>query len=157
MRPPMTLEVDVKTAQCLRALTRVAVAAVVAGLWRAALLTAQQQWSPPPPVNLRVLPAGIDARTLISTMRGFTRGLGVRCQHCHVYKGDNPDDLTTFDFASDEKAAKETARTMLRMLVAINDEHLKEVGEARPAGEPKVTCYTCHRGETKPLTQRPER
>jgi hypothetical protein len=153
----MAREVDVKPILRPRVLAAAVHTAVVAGLWSTALLTAQQQWSPPPPVNLRVLPAGIDARTLISTMRGFTRGLGVRCQHCHVYKGDNPDDLATFDFASDEKAAKQTARRMLAMLRAINDEHPKDVGEPRPAGESKVTCYTCHRGETMPLTQRPDR
>jgi hypothetical protein len=40
-------------------------------------------------------------------------------------------------------------------VLAINGDHLKDVGAARPAGEAKVTCYTCHRGETRPLTQRP--
>jgi hypothetical protein len=117
----------------------------------------QQQWLPPPPMNLQVLPASVETRALVATMRGFTQALGVRCQHCHVYKGENPDDLTTFDFASDEKPAKQTARAMLRMLQAINGDHLKDVGEPRPAGEMKVTCYTCHRGETKPLTRRPDR
>jgi cytochrome c len=89
-------------------------------------------------------------------MRAFTQGLGVRCQHCHVFKGNDPDDLTTFDFGSDEKETKKTARTMIRMGFAINDEHLKDVGESRPDGAMKVTCYTCHRGETKPATRRPE-
>ena len=45
---------------------------------------------------------------------------------------------------------------MLRMVAAINDEHLEGVGEARAAGELKVTCYTCHRGEMQPLTRRPQ-
>lgn len=116
----------------------------------------QPQWTPSPPTNLQVLPKDIPLRQLIQTMRGFTQGLGVRCQHCHVFKGDDPNDLSTFDFANDEKAPKKTARMMLRMAMAINNEHLKEVGEPRPAGELKVTCYTCHRGETKPATRRPE-
>lgn len=114
-----------------------------------------QQWMPPPPTNLKVLPADTEVRALVATMRSFTRGLGVRCQHCHVYKGDNPDDLTTFDFASDEKQEKLTARTMLRMVQEINDKHLKDVGEHASPGEMKVTCYTCHRGETMPLTRPP--
>ena len=58
--------------------------------------------------------------------------------------------------SEDDKPAKRTARTMLRMVRTINDDHLEDVGEARPAGEMKVTCYTCHRGETRPLTRRPE-
>ena len=40
---------------------------------------------------------------------------------------------------------------------AIDGERLKDIGEPRPAGELKVTCYTCHRGETRPLTRRPDR
>ncbi|HEX2343568.1 MAG TPA: c-type cytochrome [Vicinamibacterales bacterium] len=114
------------------------------------------QWTPSPPTNLQVLPKDIPLKQLIQTMRAFTQGLGVRCQHCHVYKGDDPDDLSTFDFASDEKETKKTARTMLRMGLAINNEYLKDVGEPRPDGAMKVTCYTCHRGETKPATRRPD-
>lgn len=115
-----------------------------------------QQWMPPPPTNLKVLPADIEVRALVAMMRDFTRGLGIRCQHCHVYKGDNPDDLTTFDFASDEKQEKHTARAMMRMVTDINERHLKDIGEHGAPGEMKVTCYTCHRGETMPLT-RPDR
>lgn len=118
-------------------------------------LTAQQ-WMPPPPTNLEVIPADTEVRALVAMMRGYTRALGVRCQHCHVYKGDNPDDLTTFDFASDEKQPKHTARAMMRMVTDINERHLKDIGEHAVPGEAKVTCYTCHRGETMPLT-RPDR
>jgi cytochrome c len=116
----------------------------------------QPQWTPSPPTNLQVLPKDIPLRQLIQMMRSFTMGLGVRCQHCHVFKGDDPNDLSTFDFANDEKAPKNTARAMVRMAMAINNEHLKDVGEPRPVGELKVTCYTCHRGETKPATRRPD-
>ena len=115
-----------------------------------------QQWTPPTPTNLQVLDKSTSTRDLIGTMKGFTRGLGVRCQHCHVYKGDDPNDLATFDFASDDKPEKRTARTMLRMLAAINNDYLKGVGEPAPDGKPRVTCYSCHRGEKKPLTDRPQ-
>lgn len=116
---------------------------------------AAQQWTPPVPKNLEVLPAGTEGRAVVMTMRGFTMGLGVRCQHCHVYKGADPDDLSSFDFAADDKPEKEIARTMIRMTRAINGEHLKDVGEPRADGEAKVTCYTCHRGQRRPLTRRP--
>ena len=113
------------------------------------------QPSPRPLTNLQILPRDSTRRDVINVMRSFAMGLGVRCQHCHVYKGDNPDDLSTFDFASDEKPAKATARTMMRMTDAINTDLLKSVGEPAKVGE-LVTCYTCHRGERKPLTQRPQ-
>jgi len=35
------------------------------------------------------------------------------------------------------------------------NEELKDVGTPAPAGEQKVTCYTCHRGALKPLTAAP--
>ncbi len=114
-----------------------------------------QQWSPPTPTNLQVLPKDTSPRAVVATMRGFVQGLGVRCQNCHVYKGANPDDLNAFDFANDEKEDKRTARLMLRMVMDVN-QRLKDVGEPAPAGEMKVTCYTCHRGEKHPLTRRPE-
>jgi hypothetical protein len=84
-------------------------------------------------------------------MRSFTWALDVRCEHCHVGEGN---DLSKFDFAADTKPTKLTARKMLQMTTAINGELLAGVGEPAPAGAPKVTCYTCHRGSTKPLTVR---
>lgn len=114
-----------------------------------------QQWSPSPPTNLKVMASTTTIRELLPVMKGFTQGLGVRCQHCHVYKGENPDDLSTFDFASDERAAKITTRSMMRMVKVINDDLLKGVGEAAAPGDSKVACYTCHRGDKRPLNKRP--
>lgn len=114
------------------------------------------QWTPPTPTNLQVLDKTMATRDVIQIMKGFTQSLGVRCQHCHLFKGDDPNDLSAFDFASDEKPAKRTARAMMRMTAAINTEHLKDVGTPPPAGEARVTCYTCHRGETKPQTRKPQ-
>lgn len=121
----------------------------------AASVGAAQQWSPAPPSNLKVLAPGTTVRELLPVMKGFTQGLGVRCQHCHVYKGENPDDLSTFDFASDEKAEKVTARSMMRMVKVINDDLLKDVGDIAAVGDTKVTCFTCHRGDRRPLNKRP--
>ena len=74
----------------------------------------------------------------------------MRCEHCHVGEGN---DLSKFDFASDTKPTKSTARAMMKMLETINRESLKEIGD--PARQPKVTCYTCHRGAKQPLTAPP--
>ena len=44
---------------------------------------------------------------------------------------------------------------MMTLVQTINVDLLKGIGEAAPAGQPKVTCYTCHHGERKPLTAAP--
>jgi hypothetical protein len=64
-------------------------------------------------------------------MRAYSTALGVRCEFCHV-QGDR---------ASDENRVKLTARNMIAMVQQIN---------ANFHGMPKVTCYTCHRGEVEP-------
>ena len=105
----------------------------------------------PPPKNLQVLPKDTTRQQINPIMRGFTRALGVRCPFCHV--GEEGADLSTFDFASDEKPTKKTARLMLQNLNEINAK-LASVGD-KPAGEPRVTCWTCHRGEQKPASPPP--
>jgi hypothetical protein len=102
--------------------------------------------------NLQILPKDIAPRALIDLMRSFSLGLDVPCEQCHVGEGR---DLSKFDFASDAKPAKATARRMLTMMMTINDELLAGVGEPPPPGTRKVTCFTCHRGTTKPLTAAP--
>src|SRR4051794_33422880 len=102
----------------------------------------------PPPKNLQVLSKDLTRQQVVNIMRGFTRGLGIRCPYCHV--GEEGADLSTFDFASDEKPTKKTARIMIKMATDVNSQ-LATVGD-KPAGEPRVTCYTCHRGAAKPLT-----
>ena len=97
--------------------------------------------------NLQVLPKDISRQNLVNAMKAFCASLDVRCEHCHVGEGD---DLSKFDFASDAKTTKKTARAMLRMVDAINKQHLSAI--ASPTGAPTITCYTCHRGTTKPLT-----
>ena len=74
------------------------------------------------------------AAQLQSTMGILTANLGVDCTHCHV-EGD---------WASDEKEPKQTARKMYLMRSAIRDKHFD--------GERAITCWTCHRGSTKPET-----
>jgi hypothetical protein len=98
--------------------------------------------------NLKVLPKEIGQRALVEIMRGFVFALDVRCQFCHV--GEEGADLSTFDFASDVKPTKTTARKMMTMLVDVN-RAVAGIGE--PSTEPKITCYTCHRGARKPATR----
>lgn len=112
-----------------------------------------QRWQPPDPTNLQVFPKDIEKPALIQAMRGFTQALGVRCEFCHVGEGN---DLSKFDFASDDRRQKRTARLMLAMVADLNTKYLSEVPEPRPAGAPAVTCFTCHRGDPKPLTTKPQ-
>ena len=65
-------------------------------------------------------------------MRFITASLGVECSYCHV-----PD-----HFEKDDKKPKEIARNMMRMMFAIDKDSF--------AGNREVTCYSCHRGSTKP-------
>ncbi len=106
--------------------------------------TSAQSW-PPEIKNLQVLPSESPAGEVIGQMRSFTMALGVRCQHCHV--GEEGQPIQAFDFASDEKPAKTTARAMLRMTNAINQDH---VGQLGIDGALEVSCVTCHRGTTRP-------
>jgi len=122
----------------------------------AAVATAQPAPAPQPPAfamppykNIQVLSKDITRDQLLSNMKFFAQSLGVRCVHCHV--GEEGQPLSTFDFASDAKKEKQTARAMLRMVHRINQEDFG----VREFKDVKVTCYTCHRGALKPLTAPP--
>ncbi len=92
---------------------------------------------PPPPLkNLKIL-TGEPREQVIMTMRAFTVALGVQCMYCHVQG----------DFSSDDNPKKETARMMLTMA--------REINMKFPDGKRHVSCYTCHRGATEPLTEPP--
>ena len=95
--------------------------------------------------NLQVLPKDVSRAQLVQTMREFAGALGVRCSHCH--KNTQPEDLKTFDFASDDKEAKKIARVMMRMTGEINTRLLPEIGRTPVAA---VQCITCHHGLVKP-------
>jgi len=90
---------------------------------------------------------GVTAGRLLRIMElGFSRGLGVQCTHCHV-----PD-----QWDRDDKATKETARAMSRMVATINGELLKKIPNLR-SSNPAVNCTTCHRGQTRPALELPRR
>lgn len=120
----------------------------------AAVATAQTPSASPTPAapefkNLQVFPKDISRDQLMSNMKGFSQALGVRCVHCHVGEEGKP--LSTFDFASDAKWQKQAARKMLVMVHRINSEDFG----VKDFKDVKVTCFTCHRGATKPLTAAP--
>lgn len=96
------------------------------------------------PQNLKVLPKDISPFDLRSAMRSYVRATGLRCSSCHV--GEEGQNLREYDFASDEKELKKTAREMVRMVAAINKDHLGKISD-----DPlTVDCMTCHRGVSTP-------
>ena len=96
--------------------------------------------------NLQVLPKDISKRELINNMKNATRGLGVRCEFCHVGEGN---DLSKFDFPSDDKQHKVKARIMFRMVKYINEEVMPKFAED-PDHQHEVKCITCHNGNEHP-------
>lgn len=82
-------------------------------------------------------------------MRDWAKGLGVRCNHCHV----GPDNLQGMDFATDDKEHKRAARVMLEMTREINRQYVgswEEEAEGEETGHQVVSCFTCHRGQAEP-------
>ncbi len=80
----------------------------------------------------------VPAYRLGDIMGNFTRALGVNCGFCHV-RGN---------FASDDKKEKQFARTMIEMTHGVNHDVFHD--------HPRVSCYTCHRGQKEPVTAPPE-
>lgn len=88
---------------------------------------------------------GVTAGRLLRIMElGFSRGLGVNCTHCHV----------DGEWDRDDKAAKQTAREMSRMVATINGDLLKKIPNLR-SSNPAVNCTTCHRGQIRPALELP--
>src|SRR5207245_6371846 len=83
--------------------------------------------------NIQVL-KDIPAEQLIPAMQFITYSLGVECSFCHVEGA----------FEKDDKKPKQTARKMMQMMFAINHDNFE--------GKREVTCYSCHRGSSHPLS-----
>ena len=76
--------------------------------------------------NLRVLPRDIPRDSLLRVMRGVSMSLGVRCAYCHVAR-EGTGNSEGYDFASDDKRTKRTARFMMRMARDLNANVLAEL------------------------------
>lgn len=113
-------------------------------------LVSAQQWQwPDTPKNLTALPATTGGRDLQRVMFSYTSALGVRCTYCHV--GEEGKDFSQFDFVSDAKPAKNAARMMIKMVKEVNGKYLSGLHED-PKDGIAVTCQTCHRGASTPIT-----
>lgn len=64
--------------------------------------------------NLQVLPKDISKQDLVNIMKSFCFTMEQRCSYCHVAT----DDLSSADFAADDKEPKKKARDLLRQILA---------------------------------------
>jgi len=64
--------------------------------------------------NLKVLPKDISKQELVDIMKNFCFTMEQRCSYCHVAT----DDLSSADFAADDKEPKKKARELLRLILA---------------------------------------
>jgi hypothetical protein len=105
-----------------------------------------------PPKNLKVLPKEWTTRQVGTLMQTFTQSLGVRCDHCHEEDPNAapppPGRPPRLDYSLDGKKEKDVARDMIKMVMAINADYVKNVGDT--SVPEKVSCFTCHQGDKKP-------
>lgn len=85
--------------------------------------------------NIKVL-TGLPQSQLIPVMNYMASSLGRRCNYCHVNNNGQ------WDYVSDEKPEKSTAREMIKLVLDVNKNTFK--------GNVQVGCYTCHRGRNQP-------
>ncbi len=87
---------------------------------------------------------GLTVPEFEAEMQLMTQALGLSCGSCHA-RGN---------FASDASPRKLAARRMLEMTRLVNAQFFP--GYTPPDGESRlgrVTCFTCHQGDTRPKTQ----
>lgn len=87
--------------------------------------------------NIEVL-KDVPADQLETTMRFISAATGMRCTECHVQEADGQ-----FSFDKDEKRPKQTAREMIKLERAVNEQFF--------GNRVQVTCNTCHRGSNRPV------
>jgi photosynthetic reaction center cytochrome c subunit len=86
--------------------------------------------------NVQVL-RGIPVDQFMATMGFFSASLGLNCTECHSVASN--DSLAAY---ADDTPRKQIARRMILMMNTINKSNFGGVRE--------VTCYSCHRGDTRP-------
>jgi hypothetical protein len=85
--------------------------------------------------NVKLL-GDLPVSQFIPVMNYFATSLGRRCNFCHVINNGQ------WDYASDAKPEKNTAREMIKMVLDTNKTFFK--------GNVEVQCNTCHRGRNTP-------
>ncbi len=87
---------------------------------------------------------GLTVPEFEAEMQLMTQALGLSCGSCHA-RGN---------FASDASPRKLAARRMIEMTRALNAQYFADYkpveGQSRLG---RVTCFTCHQGDTRPKTQ----
>jgi len=90
--------------------------------------------------NVKLL-GDLPVSQFIPVMNYFASSLGRRCNFCHVNTNGQ------WDYASDAKPEKNTAREMIRLVLDTNKNFFK--------GNTEVSCYVCHRGRNNPVNVPP--
>ena len=108
---------------------------LIAALIATRMLCAQHDGPAAPPTykNLTTLLKDAPPDQIGPAMQFIASSLGVDCAFCHV----------AGKMEADDKPAKKTAREMIAMTAEINKTHF--------GGRPQMTCYSCHRGSTRPV------
>ena len=86
--------------------------------------------------NIQVL-KDLPAVQLHDAMTYMAASMGGNCLTCHVRGADGE-----FAYEKDDNDHKVSARTMIQMVRAINEQHFK--------GEERVSCATCHQARREP-------
>ena len=86
----------------------------------------------------------VEAGRVLGAMGFFSRALGVSCKHCHVVD----------QWEKEDKPEKQIARDMAAMVTEINSHLLKNIKNL-DSPDPRIGCWTCHRGDVIPQRMPP--
>src|SRR5512140_3680911 len=125
---------------------RIAPTAVLLLIISTTLFAADRQAKPKPDAAAPAKPTvtvlkELSPAELQRAMQLVRSSLGVSCDFCHVQKDGD------WDFASDAKEEKQTAREMMLMVRQVNQQNF--------GGRPVVGCYSCHHGSPRPTSMPP--
>ena len=81
------------------------------------------------------------AAQLLKVMDYYGKSLSVNCTYCHAPDGK---------WDEDTREEKNTTRIMIEMVNSINTGGLARLRPNRNGQTPKISCMTCHRGNTNP-------
>ena len=94
-----------------------------------------------PGVSLKLLPPDTHVHGADSVMGDFRDALSVDCNYCHGGGRTQEADINP---------RKDIARKMIMLVRQINSNF--PVTGVFPVGDQAVTCWTCHRGDTNPVS-----